>query len=365
MTGRERILAALNLRQPDRVPVWIHGINEKSIIAIASGIMPGVPPYKAVDEMNQQEMGQLLHILFQLHEILGIDGFTSLDGSQLTGITKIDAHRFRDAWGTTLERSPNGIAVVVDAPLKSEQDIQNYHCPALSAQEVFMLKLAKDHFGDRLAQFFLMRGTFVRSYRLRGMENLFIDMIADPESVHLLARKITDYNLGLCDLVAAAGADVLIIEDDIADKNGTLISPKHFREFIAPYNKEILDRAHRQGLKVIRHSDGNLWPILDMLIEMGYDGLNPLEPQAGMDLKKVKEYCGAKICLLGNIDCGELLCTGTQEAVEEAVRKAIAAAAAGGGYVLCSSNSIHPGVKPENFLAMVRAAHKFGVYPKS
>lgn len=81
-----------------------------------------------------------------------------------------------------------------------------------------------------------------------------------------------------------------------------------------------------------------------------------------MDLKRVKEYCGDRICLLGNIDCGDLLSSGTEEEVEAAVIQAIEDAAPGGGYVLCSSNSIHPGVRAENFVAMIKAAKQYGVY---
>jgi uroporphyrinogen decarboxylase len=189
-----------------------------------------------------------------------------------------------------------------------------------------------------------------------------MDMILRPAFVHDLARMVTGYNLALCELAIHAGADVIIVEDDIAGNESTLISPQHFQEFVAPYNQQVLDYAQAQGARVVRHSDGNLWPILNLLLAMGYDGLNPLEPQAGMDLKRVKGYCGDRICLLGNIDCGDLLCSGTEAEVEAAVLRAIQDAAPGGGYVLCSSNSIHPGVKPENVLAMVRAAKRHGVY---
>jgi uroporphyrinogen decarboxylase len=90
--------------------------------------------------------------------------------------------------------------------------------------------------------------------------------------------------------------------------------------------------------------------------------LNPLEPQAGMDLKKVKAYCGDRLCLIGNIDCLDLLCHGTPEQVDEAVRQAIDIAAPGGGYILSDSNSLHPGVNPENCIAMFRATKKYGRY---
>jgi uroporphyrinogen decarboxylase len=362
MNGRERILTALDLREPDRVPVWIHAINEISIINIARHFTDDVPKVKAVNRMDDAEKLQLLNALFMIHEKLEIDGFTAYEMGQLTNITNIDEIHFRDQWGTLLARNPHGLAYMVEPPIKDPQDLEHYEPPRADPAELFMLRLAQERFKGQLAQFFLMRGVFVRCYRLRGMEELFVDMIKRPDLVHHLARTVSDYNLALCELVAEAGADVLIVEDDVADKNGPLMSPRHFHEFIAPYNQPVLDRAHELGLKVVRHSDGNLWPVLDALLDMGYDGLNPLEPQAGMALDKVKAYCGDRVCLLGNIDCGELLCSGSAEQVEAAVIQAIKDAAPGGGYILCSSNSIHPGVDPANFLTMIRAAKAHGEY---
>jgi uroporphyrinogen decarboxylase len=81
-----------------------------------------------------------------------------------------------------------------------------------------------------------------------------------------------------------------------------------------------------------------------------------------MDLKKVKAYCGDRLCLIGNIDCVDLLCHGTPEQVDEAVRQAIDIAAPGGGYILSDSNSLHPGVNPENCIAMFQATKKYGRY---
>ncbi len=362
MNGRERILTALELRQPDRVPVWIHAINEVAIVNIGKRLREGVPEAKAVNLMSQEEMLGLLDLLFFIHEELEIDGFTSLPMSELIGVTNLDEARFRDPWGTVWARSSHGMAYMVEAPLETPWDIEGYKRPSAGPMEAFLVQMARERFADGKAQFFLLRGAFVRSWRLRGMQELLMDMIERPAFVHRLAEMVTEYNLEMCERVVEAGADVLIVEDDIAGNESTLISPRHFSEFVAPYNQRVLDYAHNCGLKVVRHSDGNLWPILDTLVEMGYDGLNPLEPQAGMDLKRVKEHCGDRLCLLGNIDCGELLSSGMEEEVEAAVTQAIQDGAPGGGYVLCSSNSIHPGGKADNFLAMVRAAKEHGIY---
>ncbi|MCD6120721.1 MAG: hypothetical protein J7K04_02640 [Spirochaetales bacterium] len=362
MNGKERILAALNIQVPDKVPVWIHAINETAVVNIGKLIAEDVPDAKPVNLLSMEEMQKLLEILFIIHEKLEIDGFTALGLSELMGVKNIDNTRFIDQWGTTWARSPHGIAYMVQPSVESPENLNRYTVPDIHDNEGFMVKLAANRFGNEKAVFFLMRGTFVRSWRIRGMQNLMLDMLERPDFVHELAEMVTEYNMKICRIAAESGADVLIVEDDIASRESTLISPAHFDAFVAPYNKRVLDYAHKLGLKVVRHSDGNLWSILDRLIDMGYDGLNPLEEDAGMSLKKVKDYCGDRICLAGNIDCGELLCNGSEKSVEEAVISAINDAGPGGGYILCSSNSIHPGVNPHNFIAMVNAAKKYGGY---
>jgi uroporphyrinogen decarboxylase len=100
-----------------------------------------------------------------------------------------------------------------------------------------------------------------------------------------------------------------------------------------------------------------------MMIGVGIDAIDPLEPIAGMDIGEVKERYGDRLCLMGNIDCGDLLSRGTPEQVASMVRTTIGRAAKGGGYVLASSNSIHPAVKPVNYSTMVMAGRQYGSYP--
>ena len=100
-----------------------------------------------------------------------------------------------------------------------------------------------------------------------------------------------------------------------------------------------------------------------MVDEAAIDAIDPLEPLAGMDIGEVKARYGDRIAVIGNIDCTELLPNATVEQVETAVKETIAKAAVGGGFVLASSNSIHPAVKPENYRAMVEAGRRWGGYP--
>jgi uroporphyrinogen decarboxylase len=162
---------------------------------------------------------------------------------------------------------------------------------------------------------------------------------------------------------AEAGADVLSTGDDYAHNFGPMMSPAHFEEFVLPYLQEAVDTAHEAGVPFMKHTDGNLWPILDMVLDTGIEILDPIEPVAGMDIGRVKEQYGHRIALAGNVDCSYLLPRATPEEVEEAVKETLAKGGVGGGLILASSNSIHPAVRPENYQAMVDAAREYGRYP--
>jgi uroporphyrinogen decarboxylase len=359
MNGKERILTALDVKEADCVPLYIHGINEAPIIGIGKHLTDGLPDSRDFRLMNEEDKFKLMNALFLIHEHFDIDGITTFE---INHEERVDDLHVRDRFGVVYKLSEHGIPVPVGHPVKSLAELKKYSPPLPRREDLGLLDLARGRFKGEKATFWLMRGVFVRSWRLIGMTNYMMNVHADPEFLHLLAQMMLDFSLEQLDLLVDAGLDVLVVEDDIAMDKGPLVSLEHFKLFINDYNRQIVEAAHQKGLKVVRHSDGNLWPLLDVLIETGYDGINPLEPQAGMDLKKVKAYCGDKICLLGNIDSVELLPRGSAEQVEEAVIQAIADGASGGGLIICSSNSLHPGVNPENCMAMFQAVRKHGRY---
>ena len=362
MNGKERILTALSVEEPDRVPLYIHAINEEPIIGIGKHLTTGLPEPRKFHELNDAEKGKLIDTLFLIHEEFGVDGITCFEiGHQ----AELDEKRVQDDWGVISHRNPHGIPVPKEHPIRDAAELDRYRRPEPKPEHLLLLNLARERFKGETALFWMMRGIFVRSWHLVGMENLMIGMATDPEFVHRVAEMVLEYNLKQLDMLVEAGLDVLIVEDDVATTRAPMISLEYFKSFVNPYNRKLVERGHELGLKVIRHSDGNLWRLLDVLLETGYDGLNPLEPQADMGLKKVKEYCGDRICLLGNIDCQELLPHGTPEQVEAAVKQAIDDAAEGGGLIICSSNSLHPAVNPENCIAMFQATKKYGAYDKT
>ncbi len=160
----------------------------------------------------------------------------------------------------------------------------------------------------------------------------------------------------------AAGAEVFIESGDLAYHTGPMISPKKFEELLLPAYKIITDTVHEGGKKIVLHSDGQITPLLDFIVNCGFDGLQSLEPTAGVDLAFVKKKVGSKLCVMGNIDVAHVLTAGTKKEVFDAVKSAIKTAGPGGGFIISAAN-MHPLVNPENLKWMVEATKEFGKYP--
>ena len=160
------------------------------------------------------------------------------------------------------------------------------------------------------------------------------------------------------------GVDGVIGRNDWYGKNGPFMSPKHFRRFIMPYLKMIVDECHDHGVPFIEHLDGNtMLTANELWVELGIDGYHAIEGTAGMDIGEMKAQYGHDLILLGNIDCGQTMTFGTAEEIVEEVKQILRVAAPGGGYVFASSNSFHGHVPLENIWTLVNAVNEFGSYP--
>ena len=360
MNSRERILTALAGGQPDGVPIFELYINEPSIVRLAALLAPGTKGVEAERDRFGDERPEILDLYALLVDQLPLDA-TCTNFS--IGIETIDEDHGRDKFGTVYYLSEHGEPFPLEGPIQDRSDLQGFDMVSKLQKEDFAhVQYVIDKVGTEKAHFVCITDPFKVSWRRRGgMQNLLIDYLTDPGLVHDLARIATDFDLAAIDMAIDVGADVIIVPGDLAGEESTMMSPAHFREYIKPYHQTMVDHAHRRGVKIIKHSDGNIWPILDDVLEVGFDGIHPIQPQC-MDIGQVKEYLSGKACILGNIDCRNLLPSGTEAEVEESVRETIEKAAPGGGFIISSSNSIHPACKPENYLAMVRAARKYGAY---
>jgi uroporphyrinogen decarboxylase len=151
------------------------------------------------------------------------------------------------------------------------------------------------------------------------------------------------------------GIEIVATTDDIATAGGLLMRPETYFDIIGPAFQRVMQGYKDLGLQIIKHCDGNCSAVIDFWIDAGIDCLDPIDPEAGFDMADFKARYGDRICLKGNIDCKGALQYGTPAEVETEVQTCIENAAAGGGLILSSSNTIHRGVKPENYQAMLKA----------
>ena len=139
-------------------------------------------------------------------------------------------------------------------------------------------------------------------------------------------------------------------------------SPAMFEEFVAPYLSKVITAYHDMGYYVIKHTDGNIMPIIDQMVDCGPDALHSLDPQGGVDLKEVKKKYGDRVALVGNVNCG-LLQTGTDEECEADIRRSLREGMDGFGYIFSTSNCAYTGMPLERYEMMNRIWREEGNYP--
>lgn len=189
---------------------------------------------------------------------------------------------------------------------------------------------------------------------VRGWEGMFLDMMDKPDWVHFLCRKFTDFYIK--DYTRAAEAsggriDLFLLISDLGSQNGPLISLDMFREFVAPYLREMIAHIHSLGASVLFHSCGAIHPFIPALINLGVDVLDPIQPIGPeMSPERLKADFGDRLSFHGGIDMQDLLPNGTPRQVKEEVRQ-YCETFSGGGYILAPAHLFQPDVPPENILA--------------
>jgi len=338
LPSSKRVQLALQGHRPDRVPILEFIIDEKVWRALEPD---------AIDMADAMDR-------------MGYDGVGC--GAKFDRIEEFPDGSYRDEWGVTYKPGTEAVDHPVSGPISSMADAEAYEPPDPEAPgRLGKLPGIVERFKGKRAICFHHRAAFMWSAYLMGIENLLIALISEPELAVTVLDKVLAANMAVVRRAIRTGAEVIILGDDYAANTAPLFSPGIFREFIAPRLTAMIRMIHDEGAQVIKHSDGNLYPILDDIVACGADGLNPIEPVAGMTLTEARRRVGPALCLCGNIDCGELLSRGTPEAVSAAVKQAIHDGAAQGPFILSSSNSIHSSCNPANVRAMLEAGRTFGI----
>jgi uroporphyrinogen decarboxylase len=336
----ERVFAVLRREEPDRVPhfEWVHdqGLMKK---------MTGGGNY------------------FDLIELLDIDGVMVKPAYRKR---KIGGGLLLDEWGTVRKMGLDNYALPVDeySPIKSMENLEKWNPP--DPDDPFRyenIRATVDRFGGERAIILQMRDVWSGPRDYMGYARLFMDLIDRPALVEGVVKKCVKHYIRVIERAADLGVNIIFTGDDIADNRGPMFSPKIWERLFMPHYRRLVDAIHQVGLYHWKHSDGNMYLLLDSIVDAGSDGIDPIDPLAGMELSVVKARYGERVAIKGNVDQTELLLYGPPERVVEAVKSCIRDAGVGGGYVCSSSNSIHSGVDPELYRVMVDAIHHYGQYP--
>ncbi len=378
LTSRERVLLALNHQEPDRVPI-IFGADGSTAML--------VPAYENLKRhLGIATETKLFDRSFQYARIdeeimvrFGSD-FRTLIGPASSHCAPVNGvnDSFTDCWGITWQR-PQGSYYynMVFQPLKNlhtPKQIEEYAWPN-PEMLLDLIGLSEQARQLRCESSYAILGIqnglssiFEASWYLRGLPEFLMDLAGNSEMAHIILRHMTDVAKTTTALFlkeVGQYIDIIRVGDDLGIQNGTIISPKMFREMVKPYLAEYYDMIHNMtDAKLMLHCCGSVNTIMEDLIEIGVDVLNPVQVSAkDMEPEKLKAQFGDRLCFCGGIDTQKVLPIGTQEDVQEEVHRRIQELAPGGGYLLAPVHAIQPDVPPENVCTMFEAALAHGNYP--
>ena len=233
--------------------------------------------------------------------------------------------------------------------------------PSRLEEELRLIDLIRERTGDTYCLLVPGDATFGIPNGDKMVE--FSCRLADePEQVKAEAAQRVERAIAKAEKLAAhGGCDGFCLCADYCFNTGPFLSPRQFGEFITPYLARLIDAYRAMGFYTIKHTDGNIMPILDQLVQAGPHALHSLDPQAGIDIAEVKRRYGDRVCLIGNVNCG-LLDTGTEEEARESARYALRHGMPGGGYIFSTSNCIYTGMRLSRYEAILDVWRREGNY---
>lgn len=382
MTSRERVLATINHRVPDRVPIML-GVSN------ATGIK--MKPFRDLKELigvtapdrylyDWPELGTAAPDEESLRR-LGVDvrGVLDLEPDWVLARNRArEPHTdYIDSWGSGAKEVTPGEWFPMVTPLAGAttvEEIERYEWPDMDDPS----RVA--HVGDQAArlaaenEFAILATPWLlfpleRAFAMQGMDTFLMNMAMHPDFAEALLWKIE----GLCKklmghFLEALGENVDIIKvgDDLGTQESLLMSPGMYRKVLKPVHADFLRFIReRTDAKVLFHTDGDVFPLIDDLVEIGVDILNPIQTSAGKmaDLEELRNRHGKDLVFCGGMDTSRVLPHGTPDEVRAETRRVIETLGAGGGLMIGAVHTVMNDVPAENVLAMVDAVEEFGHYP--
>ncbi len=380
----ERVMAALEHREPDRVPTMdvmeeyanVYDVLEKRPTPLgfmvtnryASALYDRAAPLLNRIGFLDSEMDRFSHDRTEAAVKMGYDS---------AWVMHVPIWRFRDS-KVTEDIYGRYYDVVVDARgniatpiyrgglITSPADWKAWDKRAIlrlpeKANRAYA-RIQRD-LGGRIAVFAsFLYGVFENTWQPLGFERFAVALRRERDFIRRVIRFYEDHYCLMLEAWADAGVPGAVYSDDMAYRSGPMVNPRVMDELYGESFRRITETAHALGMKIVVHTDGMVYPLLNWFADCGFDGVHALEPTAGVDLAHVKEMVGDRLCLIGNLDITHILVDASREEVFEAVRDSIQAAGAGGGYILAPTNS-HPDMDVERLRWMLEAVEEHGRYP--
>lgn len=383
MTPKERVIAALEHREPDVVPWGEHSIDYniyEMVLGRESFLHAKFKETRAYWEGRRDEVvASYKQDYVDLARALGMDllTVTQVPASDYRPepMKQLDEETYQDADGNIYKLS-SVTGDLMKYPLNTafiQRDISLEEATKMAAQAQNAPNLPPDpniseyevinHVVKELGQthFIIAPINGIEWPRFGSTEeDSWVNLMLEPE----ICEKIAEYQywntIHELDRLAATGIDGVLSVGDLGNTTNLAASPALYRQITLKYHQKIYKACKERGLYVLRHCCGHVWPIIEDLAENN-DAYEGIQEYAGMDICKLKEAVGDKLCLWGGI-LHEHIHGGTPDQILDDAKRAITGAGKGGGLILGSSHSLTIGATLENIMAMKKARDEFGVY---
>ena len=338
MNSRERVMAALRREIPDRVPYVEIAVDQ----SLAQELM-GWPRTGSATGGSLKKNPYTVEEAKALSRKLGMDNIYFVLRAPDFAIT-----------GT----GKDGRIFPVDGRIKNEADLELIRLPDPKKDDLYadaeLFMKGREDFACCL----VTRAGLTQTYLSMGMDNFFMALLDNRPLVEKMLDIYFDWTSAVIERASQMGFDFFFTTDDFAFKTGLFFSPALFRELLVPRYRRLKNKA---SIPWALHSDGNIEPVLDDLINLGVVATHPNEIGA-VDIRAIKRKYGNRHCVMGNVDL-VILGNGTPEQTDAEVRSLIRDLAPGGGYIISSGNSLASYLKPECVMAMSQAIRRYGQYP--
>ncbi len=380
MLPRERVFAALEHREPDRIPWGEHSIDYnvyEDILGRKTFVSAKMRETQALwdgrrDEVVQSYLRDVLDLVKALEfDIVTVGQVPSKD-YRPEPMQKIDDETYKDEKGNIYR-----VSATTHDLMPFEMNRDAYVPPTLEGLEKATAKVDQEPLDPDGSQWELVRHAVKEMKKTHFImtfcadigwpwfgatdEDQFVSLLTDPEICRKIAELEGRRAIREVQLYATLGVDGIMPPGDLGSSSGMLASPEIYREMMYPWQKKHAEAAHKAGLKILKHCCGNCWPVVDELAEI-YDAWEGIQASGGMDIAKLKKRVGDRLCLWGGI-WHEHIILGSTEDIRNDARYAFRHAAPGGGYIMGSTHSLAVDAKRENLLEMKRVRDRWGVYP--